>query len=163
MAEYKFVKGSNTSKLHREILASNFAAKLQDITSKGSDLTIITKLDLSPEEQTDLSGIISGHTIKDDEAENFENANRSIRFAIEVFSELSVYFSSRGLSEDQLEQVSDRFAKFQQLLYGGFFSAAKTHLTKISTDALVPPQVISQLNKKLAEQSSRNLKVLLNG
>lgn len=163
MPEYQFSKNTNVSKLKREILASSLVDKLQSITTRGNELTIETKADLSSAEQSELSAIVSGHTTKDDEAENIEKAYRSIRFAIDVFSELSVYFSSRGLSEDQLEQVSDRFAKFQQLLYGGFFSAAKIHLTKIPTDALVPPQVISQLNKKLTEQSSRNLKVLLNG
>jgi len=158
MAEFQFTKLANVTKLQKEILASSFSSKYGSITSKGDQVRVVTKTDLAASEVSELNAIINNHTVKDDEAVKLDSAARSIRFAISLFSELSVYFSNRGLTDDEMELVSERFSKFQQLIYGGFFRAAQSHLAKIPTDALVPTQVISQINKRISEQINRTLK-----
>ena len=149
MAEFQFTKDVNASKLLEEIKDSAIAGKFHELRTNGDLVIVVTNTDLIVSEQTTLNNLIAAHAKNNDSATARDRVKRSILFGLDILSDLAAFFLKRNLSNVELQTVSTRFATFQQLIYGGYFEAAKASLSQVVVDPLVPQQLIDQLNVKM--------------
>lgn len=149
MAELRFQKDINASKLLGELKESGLYEKVQELRTKGDQIFVFTSSDLTPEEEGILQAVITEHTKEDDLEIDIEAAKDGIFFGINLLAELSVLLREHGLSSPQLLEVVGRFSAFQQLIYGGYLALAKDELLKIEIDDHVSQELIELLVNKI--------------
>ena len=149
MGELQFQKEVNASKLLEELKERGLIDKVGELTTKGDQVFVVTKTDLTAAEQIALESTISDHQKEDGLELEVEAAKQKIILGIEILSELSVALRKKGLPQDQLKEAVERFSDFQKFLYGGHLDLAEESLTKVVVDDLVPQELIDQIVKKL--------------
>lgn len=149
MAEIKFQKDINASKLLEELKESGLINKIEELRTKGDQIFVVTNSKLTPEEETALQSVITGHMKEDGLEIEVENVRQEISFGMDLLSELAVNLRKHSSSSIQLLEVVERFSVFQQLIYGGHLELAVEELSKIQVDDLLPKELIDLLVKKL--------------
>lgn len=149
MGEIQFQKDVNASKLLEELKERGLIDKVEELRTKGDQVFVITKEDLTAAEQVTLESTISDHQKEDGLELEVEAAKQKIILGIEILSELSVDLRKKDLPQDRLKEAIERFSDFQKYLYGGHLDLAEESLAKVAVDDLVPQELIDQIGKKL--------------
>lgn len=169
MGELEFQKEVNASKLLEELKERGLIDKIQELRTKGDQIFVVTKTDLTSAEEIALSSAIADHQKEAGPEIDIEIVRQKISFGMNLLSEMSVLLRKKGLPQDQLRVAIDRFSEFQRLLYGSHLDFAKEALLKVVVDDIVPQELIDVLNKKLqskiesAAAEALNLSVVKDG
>ena len=69
MSSYVYENAVNTTKLRKEISATNLGSKLDYINSDGNNVIVFTKVELTIQEQEDLESLVMAHVTFDQAAQ----------------------------------------------------------------------------------------------
>jgi sRNA-binding protein len=149
MGELQFQKDVNASKFLEELKERGLIDKIEELRTKGDQVFVVTKEELTSAEQMVLESAILEHQKENRLELEVEIAEQKIILGIEILSELSVALRKIELPQNKLKEAVERFSDFQRYLYGGHFDLANEALCKITIDELIPQDLVDHLSKKL--------------